>query len=404
MKLRRDVQASSDEPIESVVLSVPAHFSDPQRRATWQAGKLAGLNVVDLVEEPLAAAAHYSAHRAKPGSTILVYHLGGETFDATVLHARDDGLYALATEGVSDLGGKNFDKAVMDLIAEQFRLAHHFDPLQHPAAYRQLRRQAEAIKIKLSAPGKKEVRTALLLGGRVQEIVLTRCQFDHLTAALVERSLSVCEATLRAAGRSWADIDQVILAGGSSLLPNVLEGIRRISGKSEDAVRCHQPHLAIAYGAALLSSQQAGLPGPASPLCQRITGMDLGFRVLDPRTRETTMDVVISKNTPMPIWQTRVYYSNRPDQARLVFDVIQARNRGEPIFSLGHFAFPLERPRKNHPLEVTLGYDRGLVTIVARDPDTGRAVRQEYGTAVDRDEGRALEQARLLHNVKLCEF
>jgi molecular chaperone DnaK len=117
------------------------------------------------------------------------------------------------------------------------------------------------------------------------------------------------------------------------------------------------------------------------------------------------MDVVISKNTPMPIWKSRVYYSNRPDQARLVFEVIQSRNRGEPIFSLGHFAFPLERPRKNHPLEVTLGYDdRGLVTVVARDPDTGRAVRREYGAVVDGDESRSLEQARLLGNVKLCEF
>ena len=133
-------------------------FNDPQRQATRHAGELAGFYVIDLVEEPLAAATHYGANTVPPGSTILVYDLGGGTFDATVLRVDANGLYALATDGVSDLGGKNFDEAIMAMVADQFRLAHRYDPLQDPIVSAQLRRQAEAMKIKLAMPGNGEVR------------------------------------------------------------------------------------------------------------------------------------------------------------------------------------------------------------------------------------------------------
>ena len=145
-KAHRDVAAYTDEPIDGAIISVPAHFNDAQRQATRHAGELAGLNVIDLVEEPLAAAHSLRRPHIPPGSTILVYDLGGGTFDATVLHVDSKGLYALATDGASDLGGKNFDEAIMAMVAEQFRLAHRYDPLQDPVVSAQLRRQAEAIE------------------------------------------------------------------------------------------------------------------------------------------------------------------------------------------------------------------------------------------------------------------
>jgi molecular chaperone DnaK len=403
-KLRRDVAAYTDELIDGAILSVPAHFNDPQRQATRHAGELAGLNVIDLVEEPLAAATHYGAHTVAPGTTILVYDLGGLTFDATVLHVDTKGLYARATDGASDLGGKNFDEAIMRLIAEQFSLAHRYDPLQDPVASGQLRRQAEAMKIRLAMPGQNELRKALLLGGRAHEVLLSRSHFEQAIRPLIDRSLEVCQRALKAAGLDWARIDQVLLAGGSTLVPAVEAAVRRASNLAGDRVKRHQPHMAIAYGAALIAAQRSGSPaGKAPQLLQRVSGFDLGCRVFDPSTGQPAVDTLIARNTPIPARRTITYYTNRADQARIILDVVQVKAPGEPPISLGHFAFPVDRPRKNHPLEITVGYDEhGMVSVMARDPDSGREVRRDYtGSAHPMD--RILAQKALVESVRLCE-
>jgi len=403
-KLARDVAAYTDEAIDGAIISVPAHFNDPQRQATRHAGALAGLTVVDLVEEPLAAATHYGARTVPPGSTILVYDLGGGTFDVTVLHVGSEGLYALATDGASDLGGKNFDEMIMSLVAQQFILAHRYDPLQDPVVSAQLRRQAEAMKTKLAMPGQGEVRKALLLGGRAQEILLTRSHFEQAICPLIERSLEVCERALKAASLDWTAIDQVLMAGGSTLVPAVETAVRRASNLPGDRVKRHQPHMAIAYGAALIAAQCSGSPaGKAPPLLQRVSGFDLGCRVFDPATRQPAVDKLIARNTPIPTRRTMTYYTNRADQARIVLDIVQVKAPGEPPIRLGYFAFPLDQPRKNHPLEITLGYDEhGMVSVVARDPDTGREVKRDFtGSAHPMD--RILAQKALLENVRLCD-
>jgi molecular chaperone DnaK len=403
-KLLRDVEAFSDEPIGGAILAVPAHFDDLQRQATRDAARLAGLSLLDVIEEPLAAATHYGAHTLTPGQTLLVYDLGGGTFDATVLHVGTEGLYALATEGASDLGGKNFDEAIMGLIADQFRLAHRYDPLGDPLASRQLRRQAEALKIRLSLPGCGEVNAALLLGGRILEIQLSRRQLDQATQPLLDRSLDVCRRVLQAAGLDWAAIDQVMMAGGSTLLPAVETALRRASDKPGDRIRRHLPHQAIAYGAALIAAQRAGASaGQTPPLRQRVSGFDLGCRVYDPVSHHLIVDTVIARNTPIPARQTRTYYTNRADQRRIVVEVVQVRSPSEAPTSLGHFAFPVDQPRANYPLEVTFGYDdQGLVSVLARDPQTGREVKRDFTGSPDPSE-RVLRQKALLDSVAICE-
>jgi molecular chaperone DnaK len=403
-KLARDVAAYTDEAIDGAILSVPAHFNDPQREATRQAGELAGLNVIDLVEEPLAAATHYGAHAVQPDKTILVYDLGGGTFDATVLHVGPEGLYALATDGASDLGGKNFDEAIMAMVADQFRLAHHYDPLQDPIVSGQLRRQAEAMKIKLAMPGQSAVRKALLLGGRAQEIFLTRGHFDQAIRPLIDRSLAVCARALKAAGLEWAAIDQVLMAGGSTLVPAVEAAIRLASNLHGDRVKRHQPHMAIAYGAALIAAQRTGSPaGEAPRLLQRVSGFDLGCRVFDPVTRKPAVDTLLARNTPIPAHRTITYYTNRADQARIILDVVQVKAPDEPAISLGQFAFPVVRPRKNHPLEIAIGYDEhGMVSVVARDPETKHEVKRDFSGSAH-PQGRFLEQQALLETVTLCD-
>ena len=209
---------------------------------------------------------------------------------------------------------------------------------------------------------------------------------------------------LKAAGLDWTAIDQVLMAGGSTLIPAVETAVRRASDKPSDRVKRHQPHMAIAYGAALIAAQRSGAPaGKAPPLLQRVSGFDLGCRVFDPATRRPAIDTVIARNTPIPARRTMTYYTNRADQTRIILDVVQVKAPGESPTSLGYFAFPIERPRKNRPLEITLGYDEhGMVSVVARDSDTGREVQREFSSSsYPRD--RILAQKALLDSVNLCE-
>ncbi len=194
------------------------------------------------------------------------------------------------------------------------------------------------------------------------------------------------------------------MAGGSTLVPAVETAVRRASDLPGDRVQRHRPHMAIAYGAALMAARRTGSPaGKAPPLLQRVSGFDLGCRVFDPATRQPAVDTILARNTPIPARRTTTYYTNRADQARIILDIVQVKAPGEPPISLGHFAFPVDRPRKNHPLEITLGYDEhGMVRVLARDPDTGRAVQRDFtGSAHPMD--RILAQKALVDSVHLCE-
>ncbi len=405
-KLVGDVATFTDEPIDGAVVSVPAYFSDPQRQATRHAAELAGLKVLELVEEPLAAAVHYGARSVPPGTRILVYDLGGGTFDATVLHVDSGGLFPLATDGALDLGGKSCDEAIMVRIADQFRQQMGYDPLNDPVASVHLRREAEAIKIKLAMPGKDRVRKGLILGGRSQEITMTRAQFEHAIRPMVDRTTELCARALGSKGLDWSAIDRILLAGGSSLIPYVRNAVIQASGKPAERVESRQPHYAIAYGAALIAAQHAGpaaAAGTDGPRLHRIAGFDLGCRVRDYATGKPSVKTVIARNSPIPDRQTIVLYTTRPDQSRIVLDIVQVKGQGEPPVSLGNFEFPIRRPRKNHPLEVTIGYDEyGMASVVARNPDTDQVVQRDFPGARNPMD-RILEQKSLLESVRLAD-
>jgi molecular chaperone DnaK len=298
----------------------------------------------------------------------------------------------------------------MDLLAEQFRRAHRYDPRAEPVCAQRLRRHAEAIKIKLSAPGRNEVRTAILLGAHTLEVVLTRTEFEQLTGPHIERSLTVCEKLLQAAGLDWQALDGVLLAGGASLVPAVAEALRQVSGKPAEQVQRRQPHMAIAYGAALLAADRASVPTGGALQdrnskyeIRNLAGAALGLRVINPATRRPEVEIVIPQNTPVPVRRSTIYHSNRAGQTRMVFEVVQVKQIDEPV-SLGHFAFPLENPRPLHKLEVTLGYDaHGLVTVDARDAGTGREVRREFGGSESQGADEMRAQAELLASVRLNE-
>jgi molecular chaperone DnaK len=402
-KLVRDVERNSDESIDGAILCVPARFDDAQRRAMLNAAILAGLSVLELVAEPFAAAAFYGTRALAPGAAILVYDFGGATFECTVLEVGLDGLRALATDGVSDLGGRNFDEAIMCLIADQFRRGHRFDPLEDPIALPQLRREAEKLKMRLTLASRGEVRKDLLLGGRVQSILVTRTQFERATKPLIDRTIGICGRVLKTAGREWNSVDRVILSGGSSLIPAVESALRKSLDKPGDHIHRNQPRNAVVYGAALIAAHRHETAGARSPLLlQRVSAFDLGYYVSD-RAGAQCVQTLIARDTPIPTSRTITCYTNRADQTHISLTIVQVKGPGDAPLPLGNFHFPIERPRKNYPLELTVCYDsEGVVTVAAQDAETGREVKREF-TGATQAVDPVLAQRVLLESVKLCD-
>ena len=395
-KMLHDVQAFVHEDVGGVIITVPANFNDEQRRATRNAALLAGLPCPQLIEEPVAAATYYGFAEGKKEQTLFVYDLGGGTFDATVLQSSPEGLYALATEGNNRLGGKEVDEVIMKQVTDEFLRQHGFNPLDDPASATQLRRFATDTKLKLARPGREQVRKTLLLAGRTLDFIITRNQFERMIEDLIDETLVVSERCLKSAGLDWSLMDRILLTGGSSLLPLVEKKIALASQKSRTEIVCKQPHQAVAYGAALIAEQRRRqLAGEeCDTQLQQISAYDLGIRVADKQTGQPAVEVLIPRNSPIPARQGTTFYTTRADQTRMVIEVVQQRAPGVEEKSLGYFAFgPIDKPRKNYPVEITLAYDLdGLVTVTARDPDSGQEIEQILDQEGEHFNARMAEQ------------
>jgi len=383
-KLMHDVESAIHEEIDGVVIAVPANFNDAQRNATKHAAMLAGLPSPSLIEEPIAAATYYGYADKTGEQTLFVYDLGGGTFDATVLQSSPEGLYALATEGTNEIGGKGIDELIMAQVAEEYKRLHGVDPRQDPASESQLRRFSTETKLLLAKPGRNQVRKTLLLAGKTLDFLITRHQFELLIDHMIEDTLKVSQKCLESAGLDWMMIDKVLLTGGSSLLPLVLDKIAFACGKPREDIICKQPHQAVAYGAALIADQRNATK---KNTLQRISAFDLGIRVRNPETGLPMVQALIKKNSPVPAAESTTFYTTREDQPRMVIEVVQQKGQDDQEKSLGYFIFNIEAPRKGYPVEITLAYDlEGMVKVTAKDPDTNQVLERimdEEGQAVD---------------------
>lgn len=378
-KLLADVESFSSEDIGGAVIAVPANFSDSQRRATCEAAQLAGIANIKLIEEPVAAATFYGHQNQGSEKTIFVYDLGGGTFDASILQLGDSGLFALATEGSNRLGGMRIDEIIMRHISEEFIRQHGFEP-QDASSQAILRRFANQCKLTLVKPGKSKVSKTLVLSGKTLDFVLSRERFNQLINDFVDDTIAVCKKCLDSAGLDWPFIDSIMLTGGSSLLPLVAQKLSHASMKPVDRLECKQPHQAVAYGAAMLAKQL--FRQQQQKQLQSICSYDLGIRIKD-KNGQPGIKVLIAQNTAVPASNTMTFYTNRDEQKRIIIEAVQQRQThsetagGEHDISLGFFAFGIENPRKNYPLEITFSYDlEGMVTITAKDPETNKAIKQ----------------------------
>jgi len=376
-KMMKDVEAFSPEDVGAAVIAVPANFGDAQRQATRDAALMAGLNHVELVEEPIAAATFYGLSDARGEQTLFVYDLGGGTFDATVLQNSPEGLFELATDGSNHIGGKSIDEIIMKYIAGEFERMHHVNPMCDAESSELLRRFATETKLKLAKPGRGQVRKTLLLSGKTIDVLLTKNQLDKMIEPLIDETITISERCLAGAGLSWDMVDKVLLTGGSSLLPLVQDKIRKACNKAADSIICKQPHQAVAYGAALVADQRFGKQADdETGLVQQVCSYDLGLRIFDKSTGQPGVKTLIKRNSPLPSTSTTTFHTTRIDQSRMIIEAVQSK--GDEETSLGFFAFgPIAHPRKNYPIEITISYDKqGIVIIRAHDAETGKQMEQ----------------------------
>lgn len=389
-KLKDDAELALGEPITGAVITVPANFNDVQRQATVNAGRLADIPVLGLVEEPLAAATFFGLNTREQERLIFVFDIGGGTLDATILSATPEGLYAIATEGADNIGGKNFDEVIMEIVAEQFRAQHGVDPRGDAEAAQRLRIFATQSKIQLSHPATTTISRPIALLGQSLRVTFTRAQFETAAEPWLEACKEVCERALKSQQLGWSDIDELILTGGSSLVPVVERTVREMSGLPPAKVRREQPHASIAYGAALLAEQFHGQKKTAAPpLKQQVTSNELGLRIFDPKERKAVFHAMIEKNVPVPATAKETFHTQNANQPSLSVEVLQRKDPFTPPETLGQFTFgPLPQTAPGHPVAIEMGYDgTGRVQVTAVDGRTGQTVERQFSRQQEADLG-----------------
>lgn len=368
-KLKKDVSFFLAEDAPHALITIPAHFDDRQRKATLSAARLAGLQVVGLLEEPVAAAAFYGAANNSHGSTILVYDFGGGTFDATIVRSEPGILKVLATSGRTNLGGRELDLSLAQLLARSLGE-------EGLSATYTLRREAEKLKIAFSQPGLNQFRAAFLHRGQPHEIKFLRPHIEAVLRPICMQTLEVAGECLGTSGLKWNEIDEILLVGGSSQIPILRDLLTSVAGVEDERIKARQSHQAVAYGAARLAgSLDSGEMQAGGLVLERSAPYAVGIRTRSSQTGEMRIREILAVGTPLPGRVKSIFYTTRIDQKRLVFDMVQvgADGRGR---SLGHFIFgPLPPLAKGTPVELELSYTRdGTVMAHARLAETGLSV------------------------------
>ena len=369
-KLKEDAEAFLGETVTQAVITVPAYFNDAQRQATKDAGKIAGLEVLRIINEPTAAALAYGLDRKESG-LIVVYDLGGGTFDVSVLEVGDGVFEVKSTNGDTFLGGEDFDHSIIDYLADEFKKSDGVDLRQDKLALQRLKEAAEKAKIELSSSLQTDVNlpfiTADASGPKHMNIKLTRANLEKLVSKLVQRTLKPCQAALKDAGVSASEIDEVILVGGMTRMPKIIETVTEFFGTEPH--RGVNPDEVVASGAAI----QAGvLTGDVKDvLLLDVTPLSLGIETLG-----GVFTRLIDRNTTIPTKKSQVFSTADDNQSAVTISVYQGeREMATDNKHLGQFNLEGISPaaRGVPQIEVTFDIDaNGIVKVSAKDKATGK--------------------------------
>ncbi len=415
-KLRQDTEKRLGK-IGNAVITVPYYFNDVRRKATEDAGRIAGFNVVDIINEPTAATLTYAWHRGELGSgrdenveprTCLVFDLGGGTFDVTVVRYTPNHFRVLATDGDVQLGGVDWNDRLLDHVADEFKARHGADLHESAATVQVLGNDCDLAKIELSENPQAAI--TCRHGGKALSVTVTREQFETMTADLLQRTADTTRLVLQQAKITTEQLDAVVIVGGSTLMPQIPRMLRKLT--SQEPFDGISPHTAVAQGAAIHAAiLEAKNRGEASELTENVRKLlsavkqenvnshGLGVLATDPKTRKDINHVMIPRNTRLPVEIRQKFKTNRDGQQRVSIQVIEGDAPDPRACSLlGKCRItdlPADLP-KGSPIEVTYAFDEsGRITVAAKDATSGR----QATIAIERRSGLDQKQVDAYSNL-----
>ena len=371
-KLKKDAESYLGGTVTDAVITVPAYFSDSQRQATKDAGKIAGLNVLRIINEPTAAALSYGLDKEGKTQKVIIYDLGGGTFDVSIMEIGDGVFEVLATHGNNMLGGDDFDKRVMDYLVAEFKQKEGIDLSNDKLAMQRLKEAAEKAKIELSGMTKTNVNlpfiTADATGPKHLDVDITKQKFDALTADLVSATVIPMQNAMKDAGLSYSEVDKVILVGGSTRIPAVIDEVRKVTGK--EPFKGINPDECVAIGAAI---QGGVLSGEVKDVVLLdVTPLSLGIETLG-----GVCTKLIERNTTIPVKKSQVFSTAADNQTAVDIHILQGeREFAKDNKTLGNFQLTgiAPAPRGVPQIEVTFDIDaNGIVNVSAKDMGTGKS-------------------------------